>query len=188
MIQGFPSDADPGWYRVVDVTPAIQEPVTIAQAKQFARVEFDDDDWIIAGLISAAREYVETASARTIAPRLRTVFFQGFITSGGYLNRFIRAIGPNPWWLPTAQGIMQIRQPPLQGVTNIQYVDPSSGNLLEILSSQIIVSTGTPGRVMPQYGAVCRMGGISHPQTRSFGRYGYFPFRSFYRPSYSFPP
>ncbi len=154
MIQGFPSDADPGWWRCVDVTPPIVEPVTIAQAKQFARIEFPDDDWIVAGLISAAREYVETASARTIAARVRQVFFQGFLTSGGYYNRFIRSIGPNPWWLPTAQGIMQVRQPPLQGLMNIQYVDPSSGNLLEIYSNQIIVSTGTPGRVMPQYGAV----------------------------------
>jgi hypothetical protein len=154
MIQGFPSDADPGWWRVVDVTPPLQYPVTIAQAKQFARIEFPDDDWIVAGLIATATEYVETASARTIAPRVRQVFFQGFLTSGGYFNRFIRSIGPNPWWLPTAQGIMQVRQPPLQGLMNIQYVDPSSGNLLEIYSNQIIISTGTPGRVMPQYGAV----------------------------------
>ena len=154
MIQGFPSDADPGWWRVVDVTPPLVEPVTIADAKAFARIEYPDDDGLIAGLISAAREYVETATARTIAPRVRRVFFQGFLTSGGYFNRFIRSIGPNPWWLPTAQGIMQIRQPPLQGLMNVQYVDPSSGNLLEIYSSQLIISTGTPGRVMPQYGAV----------------------------------
>lgn len=154
MIQGFPSDADPGWWRVVDVTPPLAFPVTIAQAKQFARIEFSDDDWIVAGLIAAATDYVETASARTIAARVRQVFFQGFLTSGGYYNRFIRSIGPNPWWLPTAQGIMQVRQPPLQGLMNIQYVDPSSGNLLEIYSNQIIVSTGTPGRVMPQYSAV----------------------------------
>ncbi len=154
MIQGFASDADPGWWRVVDITPAIAEPVTIADAKAFARIEFPDDDAIVAGLISAAREYVETAIARTVAPRVRQVFFQGFLTSGGYYNRFIRSMGPNPWWLPSAQGIMQIRQPPLQGITNVQYVDTSSGNLLEILSSQLVISTGTPGRVMPVYGGV----------------------------------
>jgi len=139
---------------VADITPPIQEPVSIADAKAFARIEFPDDDAIVASLISQAREYVETAIARTIAPRVRAVYFQGFMTSGGYYNRFIRAQGPNPWWLPTAQGIMQIRQPPLQGVMNIQYVDPSSGSYLEVLSSQIIVSTGTPGKVMPTYGAV----------------------------------
>jgi hypothetical protein len=154
MIQGFPSDADPGWWRVVDVTPPLQYPVTIAGAKQFARIEFDDDDWIVARLIADSTKWAETETARTIAPRVRQVYFQGFLTSGGYYNRFIRSIGPNPWWLPTAQGIMQVRQPPLQGMMNIQYVDSSSGNLLEILSSQIIVSTGTPGRVMPTYGAV----------------------------------
>ena len=151
---GFPGDFDPGWWRVVDITPPIQEPVSIADAKAFARIEFPDDDAIVARLIPMARDYVETAVARTVAPRVRRVYCQGFMTSGGYYNRFIRAQGPNPWWLPTAQGIMQIRQPPLQGLMNIQYVDSSSGNLLEILSSQIIVSTGTPGKVMPTYGAV----------------------------------
>ncbi len=139
---------------MVDITPPILEPVTVADAKAFARVEFSDDDAIIASLISMAREYVETAIARTVAPRVRAVYFQGFMTSGGYYNRFIRAQGPNPWWLPTAQGIMQIRQPPLQGLMNVQYIDPSSGVYLEVLSSQIVIATGTPGRVMPSYGAV----------------------------------
>ena len=154
MIQGYASDSDPGWWRTVDTTPPIAYPVSIADAKSFARIEFSDDDAIVASLIAAATEYAETATARTIAPRVRTIYYQGFLTSGGYFNRFIRSIGPNPWWLPTAQGIMQMRMPPVQGIMNIQYVDPSSGNLLEIYSPQIIVSTGTPGRVMPQYGAV----------------------------------
>lgn len=158
---GFHGDFDPGWWRVVDITPPIQEPVTIAAAKAFARIEFPDDDAIVARLIPMARDHVETAVARTVAARVRAVYFQGFMTSGGYLDRFIRAQGPNPWWLPTAQGIMQIRQPPLQGLMNIQYVDPSSGTLLEVLSSQIIVSTGTPGKVMPTYGAVWP---LSRPQ------------------------
>lgn len=138
----------------MDVTPPIQEPVTIADAKAFARIEFSDDDAIVAMLISQAREYVETATARTIAPRVRQVYFQCFMTSGGYNNRYIRALGPNPWWIPAAQGTMQIRQPPLQGLMNVQYVDPSSGNLLEIYSSQLVISTGTPGRVQPVYGGV----------------------------------
>ena len=151
---GVLGDLDPGAWRVVDVTPPIQEPVSIADAKAFARIEFPDDDAIVASLIAQAREYVETALARTVAPRVRAAYYQGFATSGGYYNRFIRSIGPSPWWIPTAQGIMQIRQPPLQGLMNIQYVDPSSGNLLEISSSLVVVSTGTPGRIQPTFGAV----------------------------------
>jgi hypothetical protein len=126
----------------------------VADAKQFARIQYPDDDNMIAGLISMAREYCETATQRTIAPRVRQVFFQGFLTSGGYYNRFIRSMGPNPWWLPSSQGIMQIRQPPLQGIMNVQYNDQSSGNLLSIYSSRLRISTGTPGRVMPIIGGV----------------------------------
>ncbi len=153
---GVLGDVDAGAWRVVDVTPPIQEPVTIADAKSFARIDVDisEDDAIFASLISMAREYVENEQSRTVAPRVRKAFWQGFATSGGYYNRFIRSIGPSPWWIPTAQGIMKVRNPPLQGLMNIQYVDPSSGNLLEILPSQIVVSTGTPGKIQPAFGAV----------------------------------
>jgi hypothetical protein len=153
---GYPDTFDPGWWRVVDVTPPLQEPVSLADAKAFARIEFDDDDAIVAGLISMAREYCEIATARTIAARVRAVYFMGFPWGGGYYNRMIRSMGPNPWWLPTNQGIVQIRQPPLQGVNLIQYAAPNVAptDYLEILGSQILVSTGTPGRVQPTYGAV----------------------------------
>ena len=153
---GYPDSFDPGWWRVVDLVPPVQEPVSLADAKAFARIEYPDDDAIVAGLISAAREYVETAIARTVAARVRAVYFQGFPWTGGYYNRMIRSMGPNPWWLPTAQGIIQIRQPPLQGINLIQYAAPNVAptQYLEILSSQIIISSGTPGRVMPVFGAV----------------------------------
>lgn len=38
---------------------AILEPVTLAEAKAQCRVEFDTDDQLISGYITAARQYVE---------------------------------------------------------------------------------------------------------------------------------
>ena len=45
--------------------PAV-EPVTLGQAKQFIRVEHDDDDDIIAALIAGSRIHVETQTRRAL--------------------------------------------------------------------------------------------------------------------------
>ena len=42
------------------------EPVTLAEAKQFLRVEHDDDDDIIAALIAGSRIHVETQTRRAL--------------------------------------------------------------------------------------------------------------------------
>jgi uncharacterized phiE125 gp8 family phage protein len=45
--------------------PAV-EPITLAQAKQFVRVEHDDDDDVITALIAGARIHVETQTRRAL--------------------------------------------------------------------------------------------------------------------------
>ncbi len=132
------------------------EPVSLAEAVQWARVEFTDDNTLIQDIIAGAREELEGPGLkRAIMLQSRCMYFMGFPWSGGYYNRLIRSMGPNPWWLPTAQGIIMLAYPPLQEVTSIKYIDPSSGNLLDIASSQFIFSrNSTPGRVQPQYGVV----------------------------------
>lgn len=132
------------------------EPVTLAEAKAWARVEFNDDDSLISDIIQAARNDIEGPGLkRAVMLQSRCIYFMGFPWTGGYYNRLIRSMGPNPWWLPTAQGIIMLPYPPLQAVTSIQYVDPSSGTLLTIdPSTYLFTQNSTPGRVQPQYGSV----------------------------------
>ena len=45
--------------------PAV-EPILLAQAKNFLKIDYTDDDVLIAGLITAAREHVEAFTARSL--------------------------------------------------------------------------------------------------------------------------
>jgi uncharacterized phage protein (predicted DNA packaging) len=45
----------------------MQEPISLAEAKKHLRVEFEDDDTLIQGLIVAAREYAEGFLNRVLA-------------------------------------------------------------------------------------------------------------------------
>jgi uncharacterized phiE125 gp8 family phage protein len=48
------------------LTPPAIEPISLAEAKAFLRVEHDDDDDVIAALIASARIYVEAQTRRAL--------------------------------------------------------------------------------------------------------------------------
>jgi uncharacterized phiE125 gp8 family phage protein len=139
-----------------------QEPVTLAQAKAYARVEFPDDDPIIASQIIAARKVVETMLGQRLITTTVDYFADNWPWLGGYYNRVLRQqaiMGPVPYWLPVANtGILDLHQAPLQSVTFVKYTD-FNGVLQTIPSNQYTyeaVSLGStivgPSRIQPAYG------------------------------------
>jgi uncharacterized phiE125 gp8 family phage protein len=114
---------------VLTVAPAT-EPVTTAEAKNHMRVDIDDDDTLIDGMIEAGRDYFEDTSRRAL------------ITQTWRQNL-------DAW--PEGDEI-ELPRPPLQSVTSIIYKD-EDGNETTLPSSAYIVDTDSePGRIVLAHG------------------------------------
>jgi len=108
------------------VTPPVWEPVSLEEAKQWCKTETDEDDTLLAGLITEARATAELMTWRTIPETVLRLT----------LDRF--PCGPIE--LPTA---------PVQSLTSVIYID-ANGDEQEFDHATLIV--GEPARIYPAYG------------------------------------
>ncbi len=111
-------------YSLVKVGVAT-EPVTLAEAKAQCRVSIDEDDALIANLITAGRESVETIMRMGLANQ----------TYDMYLNS---------WW----SGDLILPLPPLQSVTSIKYTDTDDAQTTWSSSNYYVSTAQFPGRVV----------------------------------------
>lgn len=118
------------------VTPPAVEPVTLAEAKAWARVEIDDDDDLISGLITSARRYCEAFTKQQLITATYKLALDSFPIFG------------TQWpWLSVGASIDTLS--PLQSVTSLQYLD-MSGTLQTLDPSKYTVDTiSKPGRITP---------------------------------------
>lgn len=117
------------------------EPILLAEAKAHLRVEVDDDDALIAGLIAAARQYVEQKTGRALITQVWDAQLDGGFTATEYE-------------LPLA---------PLQSVVSVQYTD-TAGVLQSWDSSNYRVTA--PSGPMPAAGRLSLAYGVGWPSTR----------------------
>lgn len=114
---------------MVTVPPAT-EPVTLDEAHAYTRVDFTNDDTLIAGLISQCREAAEQAVGKGFAPQTIQVqytmpIFNGNTLSGASLlydqdfYQYNESLGANPY--SPAPFILKIPLSPLQGVSLFEY-------------------------------------------------------------------
>lgn len=140
------------------------EPVTLAEAKLHARIEYPDDDALVAGLIVSARRYAETALRSALLYQQWTLFTDSFPVAGGYYNPAVRQVWaslggmpsgltPMPGFVPNSTGVIEIPLPPLVSIQSVNYYD-TSGNFDTVSPSLYDVSLGMTGRIQPVYGKV----------------------------------
>ncbi len=139
---------------VVKTAPAA-DPITLAEAKAFARIDTSADDALITDLISAARFYAEPILNRTFVNTTYTWTLDCFPPDGG------------PLLFP---------RPPLLSVTTIKYVDTSGAQQTWDSSKYDLDTASLVGRVLPSFGesypaARLQMNSIETEYIAGYGAY-----------------
>jgi uncharacterized phiE125 gp8 family phage protein len=112
---------------LICLEPPVVEPVTLAEAKLHCRIDVDDDDTLVASLISTAREHLEQISRPRVA-----------MTAQKWL--YVTDEWP-------ADDTIELRPYPLLSVDEVRYTD-DDGVETTIASSEYQVDTySAPGRL-----------------------------------------
>jgi uncharacterized phiE125 gp8 family phage protein len=129
------------------VTPPTEEPVSLLEAKLHLRVDFDEDDMLIASLITAARQAAETLTGRQFTTaRWRQV-----------LDCFP---GPSLMGVPAGQAFtlpghaILLAKAPVQSVVSINYLDMGSVNQTMPASTYTVDAACEPARITPVFGQI----------------------------------
>jgi len=118
------------------VTPPAEEPVSLIDAKLHLRVDFDEDDTLIASLISAARQAAETLTGRQFTTARWKMVLDCFP-------------GPSLMGVPAGQPFtlpghaILLPKCPVQTVVSINYLD--MGSALQTMSFEPAPGQHPPG-------------------------------------------
>jgi uncharacterized phiE125 gp8 family phage protein len=112
------------------VTASETEPISLAEAKLFLRVDIADDDVLIEHLIQAAREMVESISRRALVSQTWNYILDNW--PGG--------------------DTITLPLPPLQSVEEITYLDQDGDESTFSSDSYVVNTDAEPGKVVLAYG------------------------------------
>lgn len=109
--------------------PVSQEPITLADVKLYTRIDFADDDAIIAALITRCRSYAESVTRRALAPKTIQCILRPDPVPAGRLYGPVDAISDPLLYAErlstspfgTVPFVLQLPFPPVQQVTQINY-------------------------------------------------------------------
>ena len=113
------------------ITPPAEEPVSLIEAKLHLRVEFDEDDTLIASLISAARQAAETLTGRQFTTARWKLVLDGF-----------------------PRGAIALAKCPVQSVVAVNYQDMNSMVQTMPASTYTVDTACEPGRITPTFGQI----------------------------------
>lgn len=138
------------------VTDAASEPLTLADAKAFCRVDIADDDALITALIASARRRIEKETGLALKTQSWTAVFDRWPDQAG--NGL-----SGPWWdgvrhgplsMIAPTGVIEIPKRPFQDVTSIKLRD-ASGTLTTVDPSIYFTEVSDMrGRVIRKLGQI----------------------------------
>ncbi len=132
-------------FAVTDYAKPAGEPVSLTLAKTWLRVSGSDDDALIAGLIAAARNTVETDCALRLMPQTVDVALDAWPDPSVEYGPDT-SYSTQPWWNATFRGVT-LPVGPLASVTSITTTD-LDGNASVLAASNYTVDTASiPPRI-----------------------------------------
>ena len=129
------------------VTPPTEEPVSLLEAKLHLRVDFDEDDMLIASLITAARQAAETLTGRQL-------------TTARWKQVLDCFPGPSLMGVPAGQTFtlpghaILIPKSPLQSVVEIRYLDMAGVSQVMPSAHYTVDKACEPARITPVFGQI----------------------------------
>jgi uncharacterized phiE125 gp8 family phage protein len=115
------------------VTPPASEPVSLEEAKLHLRVDFNDDDALIQGVITAARAAAETITGRQLVTARWKASFDRFCVAGPALL---------------------IHKSPVQSIISVQYMGTDDDWHTMPGSDYVVDLNSEPVRIAPAFGKV----------------------------------
>lgn len=116
--------------KVAITTASTGDPITLDQAKEFLRVDTEDDDGLILAQITGATNYAQDVQGRKYMTQTWTYYLDEW-PDKDYIN------------LPF---------PPLQSITSLKYTDSADAVTTVSTSSYNVDSVSEPGRLVLAYG------------------------------------
>ena len=131
----------------VDALTGINEPVSLAEVKQHLRVDIDDDDALILGLIATARQMAETLTCRQLLTSTWDLLLDAF--PGPSLMGVPAGV---PYSLP-GHAIL-IPKGPVQQVDSITYLDMNFDLITMPPTDYVVTTTEDMTRITPVFGKI----------------------------------
>lgn len=136
-------------YRLVETTPPAAEPLGLSEVKTFLRVDHSNDDDLVTGLISSARQLCESYTGRSLITRSYSL----------YLDRWPGAAS-SVWWdglregadIPLYERALTLPKPPLLAVSLINVYDFNNVATAFPAENYFVDTAGTPGRIVLTFG------------------------------------
>ena len=129
------------------VTPPAEEPVSLIDAKLHLRVDFDEDDTLIASLITAARLAAETKTGRQFTTARWKMVLDSFP-------------GPSLMGVPAGQAFtlpghaILLLKCPVQAVVAIRYLDMGAVEQTMPAATYTVDTACEPARITPVFGQI----------------------------------
>jgi hypothetical protein len=133
-------------------SPPSIEPLTLAEAKAFLRVDTTDDDSLITSLIVAARQFCENYTKRAFITRTYDLWLDQAPNSN------------SEWWDGVRDGALSclysmpskisLPMPPFKSLTSITTYDLSDASSSFDITNLISDTASVPGRIILKYGQI----------------------------------